>query len=79
MVKDHIVAFRDSYLSSAVGDDNHHWVGVALNSALTKLYIEDFGDEIDVPSKEENDAMSKYVSNLRQRPRRRPLSLKRSM
>jgi len=61
-----IVAFRDSYLSLAVGDDNHHWVGVALNSALPKLYIEDFGDEIDVPSKKENKAMSNYVSNLRQ-------------
>lgn len=61
-----IVAFRDSYLSSSVGDDNHYWVGVALNNALTKLYIEDFGDEIDVPSKEENEAMSKYISNLRQ-------------
>jgi len=64
-----IVAFRDSYLSSRMGDendDNHYWVGVALNNALTKLYIEDFGDEIDVPSKEECEAMAKYVFNLRQ-------------
>jgi hypothetical protein len=64
-----IVAFRDSYLSSRMGDeddDNHYWVGVALNNALTKLYIEDFGDEIDVPSKEECEAMAKYVYNLRQ-------------
>lgn len=63
---DDIVAFRDSYLSSRVGQDNHYWVGVALNNALTKLYIEDFGDEIDVPSKEESEAMSKYINNLRQ-------------
>lgn len=60
---DDIMAFRDSYLQSE--DDNHYWAGVALNNALTKLYLADFGDEVEEPTAQENEAMSKYIWNVR--------------
>jgi hypothetical protein len=55
--------FKTGLLSS--GDDDEYMVGVLLHNAFQSLYVEDFKDDVIIPSETENRMKRKELQALR--------------